>query len=94
MNADNAEVSVVKACKQSDRHGAQYKCQDVYAKTTIDVASAGVIRSGMSDKKRQTKEDLREGIEELIALADALELSLVGAMLDSALSVVPTDVHH
>jgi hypothetical protein len=48
----------------------------------------------MSDKKRQTKEDLREGIEELIALADALELSLVGAMLDSALSVVPTDVHH
>jgi len=77
-----------------DRYGARYKCQDVSAKTTIDVASAGVIRSGMNDKKRQTKEDLREGIEELIALADALELSLVGAMLDSALSVVPTDVHH
>jgi len=48
----------------------------------------------MSNKQRQTKEDLREGIEELIALADRLELPLVGAMLDGALSVVPTDLHH
>jgi hypothetical protein len=48
----------------------------------------------MSNKQRQTKEDLREGIEELIALADRLALPLVGAMLDGALSVVPTDLHH
>jgi len=48
----------------------------------------------MSNKQRQTKEDLRKGIEELIALADRLELPLVGAMLDGALSVVPTDLHH
>jgi hypothetical protein len=72
----------------------RYKCQHVFYKTTIDVAFVGALRSGMSDKQRQTKEDLREGIEELIALADLLELSLVGAMLDSALSVIPTDVHH
>jgi len=48
----------------------------------------------MSDSQRRTKEDLRKGIEELIALADYLELPLVGAMLDGALSVVPSDVHY
>jgi hypothetical protein len=48
----------------------------------------------MSDSQHRTKDDLREGIEELIALADLLELPLVGAMLDGALSVVPSDVHH
>lgn len=55
---------------------------------------ADAIRFGMSDKQRQTKEDLREGIEELIALADRLKLPLVGALLDGALSVVPADIHH
>ena len=55
---------------------------------------AGAIRFGMSDDLRRTKDDLRNGIEELIALADLLEMPLVGAILDSALSVVPTDVNH
>jgi len=48
----------------------------------------------MSDNSRRTKEDLRNGIEELIALADRLELPLVEAMLDGALSVVPHDNSH
>jgi hypothetical protein len=76
------------------RFGLRYKCQGFLGKSTIDGVSPGAIRSSMNDKPRQTKEDLKNGIEELIALADELGLSLVGAMLDSALNVVPTDVHH
>jgi hypothetical protein len=48
----------------------------------------------MKDKTAQTKDDLRDQIEAAMALADELRLPLVGALLDSALSVMPADVHH
>lgn len=48
----------------------------------------------MTDKLAQKKDDLRGQIEAAMALADELGLPLVGALLDSALSVMPADVHH
>ena len=48
----------------------------------------------MKDKTARTKDDLRDQIETAMALADELGLPLVGALLDSALSVMPADVHH
>ncbi|WP_156350313.1 hypothetical protein [Sphingomonas sp. Leaf20] len=48
----------------------------------------------MKDKTARTKNDLRDQIEAAIALADELGLPLVGALLDSALSVMPANVHH
>ena len=47
----------------------------------------------MKDKTARTKNDLRDQIEAAIALADELGLPLVGALLDSALSVMPADAH-
>lgn len=48
----------------------------------------------MKQRRQPTRDDLKDRIEELIALADQLELPLVGAMLDGARSVVPTDLRH
>ena len=48
----------------------------------------------MKDHTTRTKDDLRDQIEAAVALADELGLPLVGALLDSALSVMPADVHH
>ena len=42
----------------------------------------------------RTKDDLRDQIGAAMALADELGLPLVGALLDSALRVMPADVHY
>jgi len=48
----------------------------------------------MDDEPVRNEEDLREGIEDLIALTDDLGLSLVGALLSNVLAVLPTSVRH
>lgn len=39
----------------------------------------------MNDRPCKTIDDLRDGIQEMVALADLLDIPLVAAMLDSAL---------
>jgi len=48
----------------------------------------------MPEEIERNEDDLKDGIKDLIALADELGLSLVGALLSHALAVLPTSVRH
>jgi hypothetical protein len=48
----------------------------------------------MTDEPQRNVEDLKDGIEDLIALADDLGLSLIGALLSTTLAALPTSVRH
>jgi hypothetical protein len=48
----------------------------------------------MTDEPQRNVEDLKDGIEDLIVLADDLKLSLIGALLSTALAALPTSVRH